>query len=378
MIKNKFKSIYTLSLTGLNFEKLFKICIDNNIELNNIERREFNKLIISLNFLDYKKFIKKTKNFNYKIEILNITGIARLKTALKKQMGVFVGLIISLFLILVVNNITFNYTFLGLKTISKETIEQVITDFGIKKYSFNNFNNEELERFLKDNILQISMVSVQKKGTTLIVNIKEKLPEPIKEFDSIIAPANMIITNVEVFAGTCAVKAGDIVFAGEILVHPYYLDNGNILKCEPKALIEGDTWYCAQTVFESEKTVLQKTGNKIEDSAYVINNKIFWEIKNKNSFENFEIENKEILTTNSLFLPIIIKKTIYHELKYADVIQDFNDHKDKLINEVKKIAYEKVPINQKVLEENVIITQNGNIYFVNCFLSSKIIISGFN
>ena len=52
-------------------------------------------------------------------------------------------------------------------------IKKQIYNFGIRIGKINNFKTQELEKYLLENMPQLSLVSVQVKGNSIIVNAYE-------------------------------------------------------------------------------------------------------------------------------------------------------------------------------------------------------------
>ena len=90
---------------------------------------------------------------------------------------------------------------------------------GIKDKQINKIENNVIEQHLKKSFEDISLVSVIKKGTNLIVNVKEK--ELVEQnYSPICAPNNLLIERIEVSQGIQKVKEGEDAVAP----NPPYVD----------------------------------------------------------------------------------------------------------------------------------------------------------
>lgn len=369
-MKNRYlNSITKLKITGLNFDKFFVMMNLNDIELFDLKRLSYNELVLSVKQYDYSKFMKLIKPLNYKIENLKYGGVGLIKYLFFKRLGVFLGLLISVILFIIVNNFTFNFTVLGLENINRELVIEEINKFGVKPFKINNFNNGELEKYLTEKIKQISLVSVKKKGTTLIVNIKEKLPEITEEFVPIYSDYNFIIETINVYSGSSKYKVGDIIKKGDILVEPYIISNDQKVMCKPVAEITGKAYFTSSIEFQEKSIELQRTGKSVVvESNYELGGKTFLKNKKKNNFNKFELETKTTNLFNNFFLPIKINKTIAYELKEVEVVKSFDENKENLEKEVLKNAKSKIINNLNIDEEKIIITKTENKYYVNCYI----------
>jgi len=341
----------------------------NNIQLFDIKRVAYNELILSINQFDYVKFINLVKPLNYKIENLRCGGVGLIKQLFIKRMGVCIGIIISILLFIIVNKFTFNFTILGLENISRDNIIEEINKFGVKKFKINKFNNVELEQYLTERIDEISLVSVKKKGTTLIINIKEKLPEITEEFVPIYSDYNFVIDSINVYSGTSKYKVGDIIKKGDVIVEPYIISNDQKIMCKPVAEITGKAYFTSSVEFEEKCVELQRSGNSlIIESCYEIRGKKFLKSSKNNKFDKFEMETKSVSAFNNFFLPIKVNKTIAYELKEVEVIRSFDENKEYLEKQALQIAKSKLNNNLNIDEEKIIITKTENKYYVNCYI----------
>ena len=92
-------------------------------------------------------------------------------------------------------------------------------------------------------------------------------------------------------------------------------------------------------------------------------------------FDNYEkvVYNEYIF--NNCFLPIKLYKETFYEIKEKVVKHNFEEEKDSLIEKSKQLAYEKVPNDIKILEENVnIIECENGTKIIQTYLKSHITI----
>ena len=377
--KNKSKGVYSyyyFKFEGLNIERFLNELIKNNVNVFDIERPSYKLLYFKISPENYKKLktIKTLKNFNF--TLIDKNGFPKWLEIFKLRNGLFVGAMVSCLAISVLSLFTFNINIYGIESIKREEILNVLKQKNIDINKINNFNNEEIENLLKTNLDKISLVSVSKLGTSININIKEKLKQPWENYESIIAPYNLLITDIEVHQGYTTLNVGDSVAEGGVIVNNFDYNNlGVKFDVEPIAKIEADVWFCGEVVFNSEEVVKYKTGNKIVNSSLLFNNlKLFSKTKPV-KFDNYEkvVYNEYIF--NNCFLPIKLYKETFYEIKEKVVKHNFEEEKDSLIEKSKQLAYEKVPNDIKILEENVnIIECENGTKIIQTYLKSHITI----
>ena len=377
MKKNENSTKLEIKMQGLNFERFLNNAIQNNIKIENISRKDGN-VLFKIGKEDFNS-IKTISNKNVDVEILKTFGLKRFIEFCLKRMGLLIGIVLSLALFFIFNSFILNINIMGNEYISTQLIEEKLSEIGVSKFKTSNFNSAKVEDYLLEQINDISMVSIKKIGTSVIVNVKEKLENTFGEKINLVSQYNMLITKIDVFCGTCNVKVGDIVKKGDILVYAYMEDgSGEIVNCEPLANIEGDVWFTSVIEFKNKTTELKRTGKKFISTNYLINRKSIIENKNNCGFENFEIEEKEFFIS-SFLLPLKVKKVIYYELEEITQEHDFLAEQDSILSDCYKNALSKVPKELVVTSEDVEINQVQDGYIVSVYLKSSVSIrSGTN
>lgn len=359
-----------LKIKGSNTNLIINNCVKNDIELKNVYRPSNQEIEITLSDNNLKKF-KNLDLENYEVTTLSTSLKQKFIHFLIFRIGLIIGVVASIILMFFMQNRLININIYGLNTIQREEFIDKINEYGIKRFSLMNFDKSDLEKYLADNF-DLSFVSIITKGNTLIISAKEELPDINKSYVPITAEYNMIIKEINVFAGTSTKKIGDVVFAGDILVEPYEYVSNEKISITPCAEIRGEVYFSASYNFVAEEEVQVRTGNsKIVNFGMTIGKYKLLENKIDCPFENYEVEEVDNLITN-YFVPIHVRKTIAYELTTETVTKNFEDEKDNIINKIKDEAYSQVPSNLDVISEDIKInsTNYGNI--VTIYLKSSV------
>ncbi len=359
-----------LKIKGSNTNLIINNCVKNDIELQNVYRPSNQEIEITLSDNNLKKF-KNLDLENYEVTTLSTSLKQKFIHFLIFRIGLIIGVVASIILMFFMQNRLININIYGLNTIQREEFIDKINEYGIKRFSLMNFDKSDLEKYLADNF-DLSFVSIITKGNTLIISAKEKLPDINKSYVPITAEYNMIIKEINVFAGTSTKKIGDVVFAGDILVEPYEYISNEKISITPCAEIRGEVYFSASYNFVAEEEVQVRTGNsKIINFCMNIGKYKLLENKTDCPFENYEVEEIDKLITN-YFVPIHVRKTIAYEVTTETVTKNFEDEKDNIINKIKDEAYSQVPSNLNVISEDIKInsTNYGNI--VTIYLKSSV------
>lgn len=355
---------------GLNLIKIINLCISKGIVLEDLTKHSSTCIEFYLNDYNLNRF-KKLDLSNHVVKIEKIGGIKAILNNILKRIGLIVGLALSIILLIILQNRLFYIEVYGLTSIDKESVVNSIEEFGLKKLSLMNFDKSSLENYLTQKF-DFSLVSVVTKGNTLLISIKEELPDITENFEPIVADFNMVITSINVYAGTTKYKVGDVVYKGDILVESYIMQGEERVDIKACAEITGDTFFTSKYEFKNEEVVFARSGkSKIIDNNYYLGKIKLFGSNSDNPYTNYEVENYESVIS-SYFLPIKVNKIIAYELVETKVTRDFEQEKNTIIEELKKQAYLQIPSHMIVDNEEVIVSEILGGYMINVYLKSEV------
>ena len=244
-------SFARINVKGLNLTNLINSCVNDDITLLNLDKCNSREIEFSLSDKDLKKF-RKINTSNLEVNFVSSSLKNKFIHFLIYRMGLIIGVVASFIFMFFMQNRLININIYGNTNLNQGEIVERIYDFGIKKFSKMNFSKQDLENYLTQS-LNLSFVSVITKGNTLIINVKEELPDISESYLPITAEYNMIIKDIKVFSGTSTKKVGDIVYAGDVLVEPYEILSGDKLEVTPCAEIKGDVFFSENYEFYNEE-----------------------------------------------------------------------------------------------------------------------------
>lgn len=242
-----FKSFYKLKITGKDVKRFLKQLYNLNIYFEEIEFRK-KELYVKVDEDNYKK-IKKIKTI-YKIEIINLYGISKIKDIINKYNIFFICIIIGIILLNILGNMIFSIEIdIDNKEI-KEIVNKELETYNIKKFSFNKSYNERkdiIEKILLNNKDTIEWIEIEKIGTKYIVRVEERIIKDKKEEcmpRNIVAKRDGLILNINSSAGEIKKSINDYVKKGDIIISGIITKNDeekNRVCASGKVYAE--TWY---------------------------------------------------------------------------------------------------------------------------------------
>ena len=367
-------------IEGLNLNRLLKQLKNAGVILKHIKKVDYNKLT----FFILNKQNKILKNIvaenNCKLEIKKYYGLAYFLYYFKNRLGIYIGAIIFLIILLFLNTFIWNIEVYGLENLQKQEVLNILKEQGIvvgKQYKNNDL--EEVERYLESKLNEISMISLMKKGSTILVNLKEvRIPSVMlndSETGNLVASEAGLVTGLNLVQGTAMVKIGDTIKEGDILIAGYYYNlAGEKINCMAMGEVYAKVWYSATVLFETLKTEYVETGNFSESVTFSLG-KTNVIIKEKlPTYDNYKtITSTKYLFSNNL-IPIKINKIRYYELTPVFLNQNFDEKRETVKEKALILAKEKVPVGLTILKEFTTIENNGNIILVSAFIECETMI----
>ena len=355
------KPMVRIKVVGYNLDQLINKLYKQNIECYNIERTESNVMFFSVKFKKYRSIKPLLKNYEYHIQLL---GLANFKHFLVKNLAIMLVVPFVLVLMVFSTKFTWNIKVCGVEGELKYQVLEVLKQNNIKKGNFLPSNSDEVEQILLEELPNVAQVSCIARGTTLIINVSEKLVYTPETYEPIKAKYSGIITNFSLISGTMAVGLGEFVSAGDILVYPFTLDkDGNQVSVKPIAEVVAKAYIVGTSKLNASTTELMRTGRVYTTSSTSIFNKKLFSKKSPKPFALYEscVYNEYI----SSVLPVVRTKTTYYELDYVLVNYDLMAEKPRVEQESIDLAYKNLPTNSSILDE-----QTTSIIVNDCLYST--------
>ena len=370
-MKNKYRKIH-VSLKGVNLNRIYKHCSSENIEIFNVDRKDYKHIEFDIDYKDKNKLKNFIKSQNYEYEEAK-TGFNKILDFFKYRFGILIGVIVFLIINIFSGIFIWDIKIYGNNIVSNEQILSVLKNNKIMVGgAVNNSILNNIETTLTNQIEDISLCSVVKKGTTIIVNVKEKLKneeiESMYQGKDIIATENLTIIELSVSNGTPLKKIGDSVKKGDIIVAGYIFNSaGEKIICKANAQIKAKTWRTATEVYQKQVEVKTRTGNKSKTSFLSLFGMNFNVKSQKNQFENFEEETNVVLLKNS-FLPFKMTVTTQYEVIIQTVEQDIEKDKQQLIENCQKNAYSFVKQSDVITQVFDEISEEKDCFIVTSYV----------
>ena len=339
------KGYVSIKISGLFPERFINICAKNKIPLNNIKRKTKNEITADLSVSNFKKLRKITKTTGCKVHITQKYGLRFFMHRFKKRKAFVLGIAAFFIILWSLTKFVWIIDITGNENVEDNSILEYAKNGGLKTGMLTALvDSQKIKSYIMTNMEELSYVSVTKYGTTVYIDVRER-EEKREHFDkytfsNIVADQSGVVESVLVQSGTAAVKKGDVVYKGQLLVSGA-TDNKylGIKYSNSDAVIKARVWH-EKTVnipYYTEEKV--PTGNtKAKRKLKILNFSLNLFTKNKILFEKYDILSytNYISLGKGKVLPIGVETTRYEEYKTKRTKLSLEQTKDLLLKELDK------------------------------------------
>lgn len=372
-------------VTGEETLRFVNLCRNNGIELRHLVRRE-NAIQMEIDAENFKKLRPLVRKTHVKIHILNRHGPAFFFYRHKRRWWFLLGMTVFAGMIYMLSLFVWQIDIDGNRKYTDALILQALAQMDVKTgCRKSEIDLPKIEEELRIMYNEITWVSASIAGTKLQIELREgdlkisgssgggqtgnvkrvenrennpKTQNGESETDlpaNLVADEDAIITNLVVRRGTVAVRYGDEVKKGDVLIEGkvYIYNEDETLKKADYLTAEGDVFGKYQELYEKhyqrKHEVRSYTGKNYRELGVAIVGKSFclpvWEnILKKQLEENTLSEvwswKKQFRLTPTFYLPFALEYTEY--VPYENVVEEYTDEV------IKKMAEEEL---QKYLNE---------------------------
>lgn len=372
-------------VTGEETLRFVNLCRNNGIELRHLVRRE-NAIQMEIDAENFKKLRPLVRKTHVKIHILNRHGPAFFFYRHKRRWWFLLGMTVFAGMIYILSLFVWQIDIDGNRKYTDALILQALAQMDVKTgCRKSEIDLPKIEEELRIMYNEITWVSASIAGTKLQIELREgdlkisgssgggqtgnvkrvenrennpKTQNGESETDlpaNLVADEDAIITNLVVRRGTVAVRYGDEVKKGDVLIEGkvYIYNEDETLKKVDYLTAEGDVFGKYQELYEKhyqrKHEVRSYTGKNYRELGVAIVGKSFclpvWEnILKKQLEENTLSEvwswKKQFRLTPTFYLPFALEYTEY--VPYENVVEEYTDEV------IKKMAEEEL---QKYLIE---------------------------
>ena len=334
-----------------NSEQFLNLLWNSGIRIHNIKKIDKSTMIMEIDYEDYKAVKEAAKRVQGKVSIVSSRGGVFFLGRVKRKIGIVIGFFSFIILLYVLSNFIWSIKIETKMYISPYEIRQQLKEIGVLEgINKNSIDVYELEEKLQNLNGDIMWSNIRVEGSTLKVTIEEKITPPldIEEDTSagVIAKMDGEVKRIYTTSGTAAVKPGDIVKSGDVLVYPYEGTGEYQYDVAAKGSVLANTFYEKVIELQISGEKENRTGS-VDSEIYIMiaGKKIYLKkaTKNFNNYDKIEEDGK------------YIHKNIYYEKNSSKIDESeeelINNAVELLYNATKKEITRKAQIVDKIISK---------------------------
>ena len=349
MILDKLKvGKITIEVNSLIPEKTLNILWQKGINVSKIVKLNITTVRFQIPFDSYKEVEEVVKRTKGKVRIVGKSGIIVLLLSIKRKLSLCIGAGIFLLVLYLLSNYIWAIDIQTRNNLSPFEVRKELTSIGIKpglkKSDINVYN---IEKKMEDLDSEVMWVRARIEGSTLRVIVAEKVNPPVTEKvlpEQVLAKMDGEIKRVFTFSGNPAVKPGDIVKTGNVLILPIQGKEGFEKEVKPSGSVIANTFYEKSMEVQISGEKIQRTGEK--DRDIYIN---FWDKKIylKKAINDFKYYDK-IEETGGL-----LNQVIYFRKEGKSVNLDKDKAVEDAVEKLRKSLQKDLTNDAKIIDNKV-------------------------
>jgi len=212
---------HRFQVSGLNLERFLNLMKQQEIPLMSVRRQDARTLVCECCSADLAAISALAGEKGWKMEVIRPLGLSHVMNRLKNRPGLMIGTVLTLVLMLTLTRFVWRVDVHNAGPYRADIVSFLHESgyhAGIRR---NSVDARALESALTLRYPQIAWFQAYVTNMTLVVEVSQGVPMPEltgTEIGDIVAARDGIIHNIRVFAGTAAVKAGDVVKKGDVLI----------------------------------------------------------------------------------------------------------------------------------------------------------------
>ncbi len=310
-LNNYKRGIITIEIQAHIPEKFINLLWRNGVQIRNIRKESITTMLMDINIRDYHSVEEVAQKTRTKIKVVGRKGFSFFLIKMKKRVALVGGIVIFAFMLYYLSGYIWRIDIQTENNLSPYEIRQQLAAFGIMPgIKKNKIDVYKLQENMIKNSQNIMYFKARIEGSRLYVNAVETILPP--KIDQENNPSNLVakkdgqIVRIYTSAGSAAVKPGDMVKAGQVVVKGEQGKDGSTYAVHAKGSVFARTFYEEIKVVPVKGVKKERTGNSIENTYIEILGKKLYFKNSINKFRNYD----KIVEKDKF-----IKKEIYYEIK---------------------------------------------------------------
>ncbi len=203
-------------------DRFINLCTKEGIPLWNV-RNINNNITASTTVQGYLSIHTVARKSGMRVISTDKVGLKYFLRKHKTRVGILAGAVLSVIIISILTQFVWSVSVVGNTTLEEDVILSAFEKYGVRVgVPASSIDNDEVASLVMSEIESLSWVSVNMKGSVVVIEVREKTKAP-EIYDAtkptnVIASEDGVILSIDVLYGNEEVKPGSAVTKGDLLI----------------------------------------------------------------------------------------------------------------------------------------------------------------
>jgi similar to stage IV sporulation protein len=203
-------------------DRFINLCTKEGIPLWNV-RNINNNITASTTVQGYLSIHTVARKSGMRVISTDKVGLKYFLRKHKTRIGILAGLVVTVIVLSILTQFVWSVSVVGNTTLEEDVILSTFEKYGVKVgMPTSSIDNDEVASIVMSEIESLSWVSVNMKGSVVVIEVREKTEAPeiydASKPTNVIASEDGVILSIDLLHGVEEVKPGSAVTKGDLLI----------------------------------------------------------------------------------------------------------------------------------------------------------------
>ena len=344
----------TIEINGLNLERLLRECQSAGIRLRSVCRVQIRCIRVCIAAADRGKLEAICTRFGWELREIRVDIWLRALRFCRRRCMLFAGAALGLLMIALSTEMVLGISISGAQEYQAQVRSYLRREGVYPGRLKKTISLDALRDGLLLHLPGITHISFRFAGSVLeaechLMREGERVSKD-GEGGDLVAQRDGIVTKVSAISGTPLVRAGDAVYAGQVLIRGEERDKqGTVRRVTAQGQVSARVWAQGTAKSGIYKETVQETG-RIREKVFI---QTPWYSRVVRQAEPFEQQNKTVKTEKiiDLFIPLFRRTEIFEEVEMTRELRSRADAASAAQGAAEKLAKKQVPSGVLILDK---------------------------
>lgn len=364
-----FSGYLAISFIGARVERLINLCLQQGIPIWDIYTTRNGVVVGKTSISGFRRMRPVVRKSGVRVRIIKRRGLPFLVQKLWQRSAFTAGALLFIFGLYLMGSVIWFVEVTGTEDLSPSIVLQAAAQLGVRPGAWrNHLLSSELSRELVLLVPELSWAGVELRGSRATIEVVEKKLVAVqpKPAGDVVALKGGVINKIVPMNGQAAVKAGDTVQPGQVLINGCFRveDDTEMRYVHAEGIVTARVWYEGNGVSALRRLSCRPTGNTyIRDVLIIGGRALMLRGATEIPFDLYEVEQQSVpLIWRNLGAPVEHIVETYSELveEYEQV--SFAEAQSEALEIARQSALEQLPddvtIADQIIQTELLSDQN--------------------